>query len=145
MIIPDVNLLVYAYNCDLPQHQLSREWWEGCLNSIEVPIGLPWAVALGYIRIMTHPKVFPEPIAPEKAIQDIDSWLKQPHVQILDPGSGHLAVLKHLLAVVGSSGNLTTDAHIAALALESGAVVYSNDTVFTRFPGIKVVNPLQAA
>ncbi|HDQ14844.1 MAG TPA: type II toxin-antitoxin system VapC family toxin [Sediminispirochaeta sp.] len=142
MIIPDVNLLIYAYNRDLAQHQAARRWWEDCLNSFDQPIGIPWAVALGYIRLMTHPKVFPEPIAAETAVQDIESWLARPHVHALRPGQGHLSILKHLLELLGSSGNLTTDAHIAALALETGAEVHSNDTDFLRFPGIKVVDPL---
>ncbi|MFW5710813.1 MAG: type II toxin-antitoxin system VapC family toxin [Spirochaetota bacterium] len=143
MIIPDINLLLYAYNRDLPHHQSARKWWEACLNTLDEPVGIPWAVALGYIRLMTHPKIFPNPIAAESAVQDVESWTARPHVRLLNPGSGHLPVLKHLLEVLGSSGNLTTDAHIAALALETGAEVHSNDTDFLRFPGIKVVNPLE--
>lgn len=143
MIIPDVNLLVYAYNRDLPQHQGAKRWWEETLNSVEEPVGIPWAVALGYLRLMTNPKVFPNPISPEAALQDIGEWRSRPHVRIISPGDGHLAVLQHLLSVLGSAGNLTTDAHIAALSIETGATIYSNDTDFLRFPGIKVVNPLE--
>lgn len=144
MIIPDVNLLIYSYNRDLPQHEPAKQWWEDCLNSIDSPIGIPWAVVLGYIRLMTHPKVFPHPLSPEAALQDVSEWTRLPHVRILNPGQGHLAVLKHMLSVLGSAGNLTTDAHIATLALETGGTIYSNDTDFLRFPGVKVVNPIIA-
>lgn len=142
MIIPDINLLVYAYNADSPEHTRAKEWWEKTVNSTQTIIALPSAVVLGFIRIMTHPRVFPQPLDPENAVSHTQSWLEMPNVELLTPGPRHFEILKHLFKTIGTAGPLTTDAHIAAFAVETGAVVYSNDTDFLRFPGIRIENPL---
>ncbi|MCM8613141.1 type II toxin-antitoxin system VapC family toxin [Accumulibacter sp.] len=141
MILVDANLLIYAVNSDLPQHKQARAWWEETLSGAAV-VGIPLVVLLAFLRICTNPRVFAKPMSPESAIAYIDEWLDQPAVRLVGPGAGHWAVLRNLLVQTGMSGNLTTDAHIAALALEQGYSIYSADNDFRRFPGLKHVNPL---
>ena len=142
MIVPDINLLVYAYNTESHEHEKAKAWLEAVLNNQGELIGIPWVVITGYIRLMTHPRIFPFPIDPEIAVSDVQKWLALPHVNSLSPGSGHLKILSRLFKELGSAGPLTTDAHIAAIAIEHGGTVYSNDTDFTRFKGLRHINPL---
>lgn len=142
MILPDINLLVYAYNADAPGHPKAKIWWETCLSESR-PVGLPWSVLLGYLRLMTSRSVLLEPMAAEEATGHIRSWLARPHVQILQPGPRHLDLLDSLLRGARISGSLTTDAHLAALAIEHQAELHSNDADFSRFPGLRWTNPLQ--
>lgn len=141
MIVPDVNLLVYAYNQDAPHHAEAKRWWEGLLNS-DTPVALPWVSVLGFIRLMTHRAVLMTPIAPAQAVAHARGWMARPNVEPLDPGVRHLDILHRLLTEIGVGGNLTTDAHLAALAIEHEAELYSNDTDFGRFPGLRWRNPL---
>lgn len=143
MILVDADLLIDAVNQDLPQHKLARVWWEGMLSGT-ARVGIPWVSAMAFLRICTNPRIFSLPLAPEAAIAYIDEWLDQPPVQLIAPGVGHWAILRNLLLQSGTAANLTTDAHIAALALEQGYSVYSADNDFRRFPGLKHINPLSA-
>jgi toxin-antitoxin system PIN domain toxin len=136
MIIPDVNVLVHAYNSAVPIHTRARLWWEESLNT-PTEIGLPWASALGFIRITTHPRFALNPLPVAVATAHVRSWLARPRVRILTPGERHAELLLHLLETVGAGGNLTTDAHLAALAIEYHAEVVSTDTDFARFPGLR--------
>lgn len=142
MILPDINLLVYTYNSDAPLHRKAKEWWEDCLSESRL-VGLSWAVLLGYLRLMTSRAVLQRPLSTDEAIRHIRSWLERPQVQILQPGSRHLELLESLMRASGTSGNLTTDVHLAALAIEHQAEVHSNDTDFSRFPGLRWTNPLR--
>lgn len=141
MIIPDVNLLVHAYNSESPRHAKARAWWERTLGE-PGPVGLAWSVALGYIRIVTHPRILMNPLPPASACAHVEAWLAQPQVALLHPGDRHAAILFDLLRKLGTAGNLTTDAHLAALAIEHQAEVYSTDADFARFPGLRWRNPL---
>jgi hypothetical protein len=141
VILPDINLLVYAYNSDAPDHPRARAWWEGCLSELE-PVALPWVVMLGYVRLMTSRGVLVEPFEPATALGHIRSWLERPQVQILGPGPRHLDLLETLSAEAGTAGALTTDLHLAALAIEYRAELHSNDNDFARFSGLRWVNPL---
>lgn len=141
MILPDLNLVVYAHNFDAPDHAASRAWWEGLLNGTE-PVAIPWVVAVGFIRLMTHRAVLITPMLSTVAVAHVRSWFAQPNVQVLDPGAQHLDILGRLLSAAGTAGNLTTDAHLAALAIEHQCELHSNDTDFTRFPGLRWRNPL---
>lgn len=141
MIVPDINLLVHAYNADSPAHEAARTWWEGRLGD-PAPVGLPWVVALGYIRITTHPQIAANPLPPELACGHVDSWLEQPQVLILHPGERHAEILFDLLRRLGTAGNLTTDAHLAALSIEHQAELHSTDADFARFAGLRWRNPL---
>lgn len=141
MIIPDVNLLVYAYNSDAPHHQQAKTWWEQGVRGRQ-PVAIPWVVALGFLRIMTSRAVLPRPMGVGTALGHVRSWLDQPTVLLLQPGPRHLGILTSF----GEAGVLTaalmTDAHIAALAIENQATVHSNDSDFSRFPGLHWTNPL---
>ncbi|GBD32538.1 MAG: ribonuclease VapC33 [Gemmatimonadales bacterium] len=137
----DLNLLLYACNRDAPNHSRARVWLEQALSDDEV-VALPWAVILGFLRLVTNPRVFPRPLSPDQAIGIVDGWLSQPHVVPLVPGSEHWRILKDLLSGSGTAGNLTTDAHLAALAIEYGADLYSTDSDFARFPRVSLKNPL---
>ena len=143
MILVDANLLIYAVNQDLPQHKLARAWWEQMLSGT-ARIGIPWVSIMAFLRICTNPRIFSSPLSPEAAIAYIDEWLGQPPVLVVAPGAGHWAILRNLLQQTGMAANLTTDAHIAALALEQGYSVYSADNDFRRFPGLRHINPLSA-
>ena len=140
MILPDVNLLVYAYNEDAPHHAAAKIWWEDCLSGSE-PLALAWVVMLGFVRLMSNRRVLVRPMAAAEAVEHCRSWLLQPNVRILLPGPAHMDVLAGLLAGhVGS--NLVTDAHLAALAIEHQAELHSNDTDFARFSGLAWRNPV---
>lgn len=141
MIVPDLNLLVYAYSSDAPLHNEACVWWERLLNGRD-PVGIPWIVSCGFVRLMTHPRVLNVPVDPTVAIDHVSSWFERPHVRVLNPSPRHLVVLRGLLESIGVGGNLVTDAHIASIAIEHQAEVHSNDTDFARFPGLNWCNPL---
>jgi toxin-antitoxin system PIN domain toxin len=141
VIVPDLNLVVYAYNRDAPQHAVARAWWEGLLNGT-VPVAIPWVVVLGFLRLMTHRSVLLHPMSPTAALAQIRAWFAQPNVEHLEPGPQHVDLLDRLLSAVGTAGNLTTDAHLAALAIEHQCELHSNDNDFARFPGLRWRNPL---
>lgn len=141
MIIPDVNLLVYSYNSDAKFHPQAKVWLEETLTK-GLPFGLPWAVALGFIRIMTDNRILEKPMEPGEAVGHVQSWLDCPGVTILEPGHRHLEILSQLFAHTQLGGKLTTDTHIAALAIEHHAEIHSNDRDFDRFEGLRWKNPL---
>lgn len=141
MIVPDVNLLIYAYNIDAPHHGAARAWWQELLNGKQ-PVGLPWATALGFVRLMTHRAVLVEPLSGVVAVTHVQSWLARPNVEPLEPGPRHAELLRQLFEVTGVAGALVTDTHLAALALEHQAELHSNDSDFSRFPGLRWRNPL---
>ncbi len=142
MIVPDVNLLVYAYAAHVPQHERARSWWEGLIRGGE-GVGLAWAVSLAFLRLMTSPSVLVKPLRPREALDAVETWYRQPHILPLDPGPRHLAILGTLLDGAGVAGALTPDAHLAALAIEHGCELHSNDSDFGRFPGLRWTNPLR--
>lgn len=144
MIVPDVNLLVYAYNSDAPHHNAARNWWEGLLSGTGA-VRLPWVVCCGFVRLMTHQSVLLRPMSTDDALKHVRAWLAVPNVEVLEPGPRHLELLQGLLAEAGVGGNLVTDAHIAALAIEHQAEVHSNDVDFGRFSGLRWRNPLLKA
>lgn len=142
MIIPDVNLLIHAYNSDSPRHDRARAWWESALNGA-APVGLPWASMLGFIRITTHRQVLTRPLPVSAACGYVRAWLAQPGVTVVDPGHRHAEILFRLFEAIGTAGNLTTDAHLAALAIEHDAELHSSDADFVRFPGLRWTDPLR--
>ena len=141
MILPDLNLIIYAHNIGAPDHAASRSWWEDQLNGTE-PVVIPWVVVLGFVRLMTHRSVLVTPMLPAVAVTHVRSWFAQPNVEHIEPGAHHLDVLERLLTAVGTAGNLTTDAHLAALAIEHGLTLCSTDGDFAKFEGLKWENPL---
>ena len=141
MIVPDVNLLVYAYNDAAPLHDPARRWWEGLVNGTEL-VGVPWVVVAGFVRVLTHRSVREQPATSAQAMDFVVEWFRFPNVTPLNPGSEHLKLFRRALADAGVGGNLVTDAHVAALAIEYQAEVHSNDSDFGRFPGLRWRNPL---
>jgi toxin-antitoxin system PIN domain toxin len=141
MIVPDINLLIYAYDSSSPQHQKAASWWKDCMLGGE-EIGLATVVIFGFVRLSTHPRVFQTPLTFAEASARVESWLKQPHVRVIDPSPQHVSDVLSLLNAVGTAGNLTTDAQIAALANQEKAALHSNDTDFLRFPGLNYHNSL---
>jgi len=144
MIIPDVNLLLYAEIAAHPLHSRARDWWEETLNG-ERAVGLPPVCIFGFIRISTNRRVFRDPLTTKDAVGRVERWLEQEVTTFLVPGSRHLPLAFGLLERLGTGANLTTDVQIAAHALEQQAEVYSNDRDFARFEGLRWVNPLDAS
>ena len=143
MIVPDINLLIYAYNDQAAQHAAAKAWWEALLNG-KTPVGLSWLAISGFIRLMTHPQVLAQPLPVAEVTTLVRSWLAQAPVRLLLPGSRFPEIFLRQLEQVGTAGNLTTDAQLAALAIEHQAELHSNDADFSRFPGLRWVNPLRA-
>jgi toxin-antitoxin system PIN domain toxin len=141
VILPDVNLFVYAYNEAAVHHEAARTWLEDVMTR-EQPIALAWAVVMGFIRLVTHPAVVTTPLSPGDALDRVDEWVGREHVQLIEPGPRHLHVVRQLLEGIGVAGGLTTDAHLAALAIEYQCELVSNDADFARFPGLRWRNPL---
>jgi hypothetical protein len=141
VIVPDLNVLVYAYDWSAPNHHPARTWWEQAISDGTL-VGLTWPVMHGYIRLMTHPRVMTRPLSASTALSDVREWLSRPTATVLTPGPNHLQILERILSAAGTAADLTTDAVIAALAIENQATLYSNDLDFARFPGLRWVNPL---
>jgi len=138
----DANLLLYALNEDAPNHLRAKTWLEEVLSGTEV-VAFAWTVLLAFLRLSTRTAAFPRPLSVNEAVSIVDLWLAQPCAQVVHPTDRHLQVLKRLMAPLGTGGNLTTDAHLAALAIEHGAELCSCDNDFRRFPGLRWVNPLE--
>jgi toxin-antitoxin system PIN domain toxin len=141
MILVDANLLLYAVNSAAAQHATARRWLDATLSGTE-EAGFAWTVILAFLRIATHPGLFPRPLSVRAATAKMDAWLEQPVARVLDPGTEHWPRFGELLRETQCTGNLIQDAHLAALAIERGATLCSTDADFSRFPALKWVNPL---
>jgi toxin-antitoxin system PIN domain toxin len=141
MIVPDANLLVYAYDETAAAHRVARAWWEDALSGAE-PVGIPWIVVLAFVRLMTHPTLSQNPMTIEQTRTAVQDWLALDHVRLLSPSTTTVTLFFELLDQAGTGGNLSTDAMIGALASEYGSCVYSNDRDFGRFPHVVWRNPL---
>ena len=142
MLIPDLNRLIYAYDSTSPRRAAAaRAWWENLLRSSRV-VGMSWVVVLGFLRLMTKPRIQRNPMDLTVAIGHVRRWLAQVRVQIVSSGDRHAEILFQLLQQVGSAGNLTTDAHLAAIAIEYGAELATTDADLSRFPGLRRSNPI---
>lgn len=141
MIIPDINLLLYANIASFPHHVRARTWLEDALSGRE-PVGLASPVIFGFIRIATNPRILSPPLSVEDSIARVESWLERRHVHLVSPGPRHLDIAFGLLRHLGAAASLTTDVQLAALAIESQADLCSHDTDFGRFPGLRWRDPL---
>ena len=141
MKLPDLNLLLYAIDAEAPRHEPARGWLEEALSGTE-EVGFAWVVMLGFVRISTNPAIFEQPLDAAEALDYVDEWLAQPVATIVHPTERHTTFLRELLKPLGTAGNLTSDAHLAALAIEHGAELCSCDTDFARFKGIRWTDPL---
>lgn len=142
MILVDANILLYAEDRLSPQHERARGWWDGQLSGAD-PVCLCWTVISAFIRIGTNARVFHRPLSMEEATARVQSWLEQPCTRIIHASERHWDVLREMLDRGQAAGNLVTDAHLAALAVEHGCVLCSTDGDFSRFPKLKWRNPLR--
>jgi toxin-antitoxin system PIN domain toxin len=140
MKVVDANVLLYATNRQAPHHNAARSWLDSLLASGET-LGIPLIVVIAFLRLSTHSAILPRPLAPDQALDVVESWLGRPNGVIVEPTSRHFSVLRGLLDIPGHTGNLINDAHIAALGVEHGAQIVSFDRDFARFPGVTVVVP----
>lgn len=141
MILPDVNLLLYAHVRAFPEHARAVRWWEGLMNGSR-DVGVAAPAVFGFIRLATNPRVFDPPLAATDAVARVEEWFARPHVHFLQPGPRHLEIAFALLRQVGVAANLTTDAQLAALAIEHQGELHSNDADFSRFPRLRWLNPI---
>lgn len=141
MIIVDVNLLIYAVNQDAPDHQKAKSWLQGVLSRNET-VGLPWIVLLAFLRLTTRAGLFQKPLSVNASFDLIDAWLRHSSVTVPEPTLRHLETMRDLISPLGTAGNLTSDAYLAALAIEHGAELCSADNDFGRFPRLRWRNPL---
>jgi hypothetical protein len=137
----DLNLLLYAVNRDSRQHRKAKAWLDNVMSG-EEPVAFPWIVLLGFLRISTNRRILSRPLSLSKALEIVSGWLAQPTARTLSPQEEHWRILSSLLADTGTAGNLTTDAHLAALAIEHGCELCSTDNDFARFPKLRWTNPL---
>jgi toxin-antitoxin system PIN domain toxin len=137
----DVNLLIYAVNSDALLHRSAKAWLEKTISGPET-VAFSWNVLLAFLRLMTRPGLFQTALPLDTAFDIIGSWLDQQTATIVHPGTRHKRILYDLLKSSGTGGNLTSDAHLAALAIEHGAELCSCDADFSRFPGLRWRNPL---
>lgn len=137
MKTPDVNLLLYAVNTDSPQHKTARRWLESSFASAG-GIGFCWPVLIGFLRLSTRSGIFSQALTPDDALGLMNTWLDHPAARVLAPTERHAAVLSSLLLARGRGGNLVSDAHIAALAIEHGAELGTFDHDFEQFAGLRM-------
>ena len=136
MVIVDANVLLYAVDAQARNHEIAQPWLDSTLAEAE-PVGFAWTVMLAFLRLSTHPSVFPSPLEVAEASAVIEMWLAQPAAVVVEPTQRHLEILRGLVEAVGTAGNLVNDAHLAALAVEHAAEVVSFDRDFGRFPGLR--------
>lgn len=144
MILVDVNVLVYIVNQDSEQHDRALHWWQSQLQqgASSGSIALSWISLLGFVRIATHPRILASPISVTEAIDKVSTWLAHPSTRLVAESENHWKILQEILNELGTAGNLTTDAHLAATAIGNGATLASCDTDFSRFSKLRWVNPL---
>lgn len=135
MKLPDTNVLVHAVNRDSPAHARASAWLSEAFDS-SPGVGLAWVALLGFIRIGTRRGILARPLTVEQALAVTNQWIDHPHAHALNPGARHAGLLGRLLSGAGAAGNLTTDAHLAALAIEHRATLGSFDHDFERFAGL---------
>jgi uncharacterized protein len=140
--LPDVNLLIYSVDESSSRYVRARAWLEQTLSGTE-EVGFAWLALVGFIRISTSPTILDNPLSPDRAFEFVNSWLDQPIATVVHPTHQHAATLQGLLEPIGTAGNLTSDAHLAALAIEHGAELCSGDADFSRFPGLRWTDPLR--
>lgn len=143
MTLIDLNLLIHIVNVDFPEQPRARAWWEDLLRRGE-RIGLPWMVIVGFVRITTNPRAMKRPFTLPEALAQVDDWLALPGVVVVHPTGEHARHFAGQCLASGATGNLVSDAHLAALAIEHGCELASNDADYGRFPTLRWVNPLRA-
>lgn len=141
MIFPDANLLLYAEDTRSAYHEEACTWWDACLSGTE-SVNLCWPVLNAYLRIATNQRIQESPLTMKEATQRVESWLDQPCVRLVVPTEAHWEIFQTQIQEAAATGNLVSDAHLAALAIEHASVLYSTDRDFARFPNLKWINPI---
>lgn len=136
MVVVDANVLLYAVDLASAHHERSRAWLDAALAGTEA-VGFAWIALLAFIRVGTNSSILPTPMSAAEATGQVEAWLAAPAAVIAQPSPRHASLLRGLLRDTGTAGNLTNDAHLAALALEHGADVVSFERDFARFPGVR--------
>lgn len=137
MKVVDANILLYARDTSSRHHSAARAWLEGELSGTGT-VGFALVALLAFVRIATSPRIMTTALTPAAAFDQVEEWLALPSAVMLRPGPRHLEICRGLLEAVGTAGNLTTDAHLAALAIERGAALASFDGDFHRFAKLKL-------
>ncbi len=143
MILVDANILLYAEDSLSEHHTAAVKWWDAQLSG-ESSVGLAWQVIQAFIRIGTNPRLHKRPLTIGEATDRVESWFDQPNVRLVQPGDKHWNIFRKLLRETKAVGNLVSDAHLAALALEHNCEMCSTDSDFAKFPALKWRNPIQA-
>ncbi len=141
MIVPDINLLIYAHNEAFAEHATAREWFHTIMTGTE-PVGFSSVVVLGFVRILSSTTAVSRPGRPEELLRIAGGWLACPVARRVEAAADYPEVMQHLFASTGAGARLTTDAYLATVAISHNAVLYSNDRDFERFPGLRLENPL---
>ncbi|MGH9377666.1 MAG: TA system VapC family ribonuclease toxin [Terriglobia bacterium] len=140
MILIDASILLHSYDSSSPRHEAARRWLEELLSQPE-PVGLTWQGILAFLRVTTNSGAVDHPWSLDESLAIVSSWLERPAVTILAPGERHFEILRKLISEGQAFGRLAADADLAALAIEHGATLSTSDREFTRFPGLRTLNP----
>jgi toxin-antitoxin system PIN domain toxin len=143
MILVDANILLYAEDSLSPRHAEAQSWWDEQLSGSS-PVCLCWTVLSAFIRISTNARVFVQPLSLDQAVNRVQSWIDQPCTRLIVPTQSHWEIFRRMLIQGQATGNLVTDAHLAALAVTHGCELCSTDSDFSRFSTLKWRNPLKA-
>jgi len=143
MILPDANLLIYAYNEASVERKAAHKWLEQVLSNSEA-VGFCWQTLTAFLRVSTNKKIFANAYSSDEAIEVIENWLSAPNARLLVPTERHLGIFKRVAAQGQVSGPMLMDAHLAALVIEHGATLATTDRDFRLFDGLKIINPLAA-
>jgi toxin-antitoxin system PIN domain toxin len=142
MKLVDLNILIYAIDESSPRHAAARDWLDETLSGVAT-VAFAWHVLIGFVRLSTRAVIFERPLSVDESFDVVDGWLEQPCATVVHPTDRHSVILRRLLTPLGTAGNLTSDAHLAALSVEHGAALYSTDMDFSRFSGVRWIDPLQ--
>lgn len=140
MKVVDLNVVVYASDESSTRHRRAKRWFDVAMSSTET-IGISTAVAVGFVRLTTSPRVMATPLDVETSLAVVEAWYRRPNVTAPQPTERHYGLLRELLAPIGTGGNLVPDAHLAALSIEHGAELVSFDHDFGRFSGVRWLEP----
>ena len=141
MILVDANILLYAEDSRSIRHAVARKWWDQQLSGTQ-PVNLCWPVINAFIRIGTNARLHERPLTIEEASTRVQSWFDQPCVRLVQATDQHWSIFQGLMTEAQAVGDLVSDAHLAALAIEHNCTMQSTDSDFARFPGLKWNNPV---
>jgi hypothetical protein len=137
----DVNVMVYAFRTDAPDHEAYHEWVHQLVSG-NTAYAVSDLILSGFLRIVTHPRVFSPPTPLPAALDFVHAYRDQPTATIIEPGERHWPVFVELCRSASARGNLIPDAYLAALAIESGSEFVTTDRDYARFPNLRWRHPL---